>query len=797
MSQKILNTQVKDFLCDVRENSTTTLLEEGSKEKNELLKIAEARGLKIKGSRDLAIFKTTWAFVDKKNDNDAILPKKALLKILPGIISKPVNINHDRSMCIGHYIDYRYKDKTKEIVAYGVVYKSYYPKEWKAAQNLFRKGELSSSFEIWSNKEKEKINPDGSHELAEMEISGGALIFEDSENQPAFKNAKVLSLAKENVDKMELVYAAKHKPDQIITSATETIVEKTDVPTSETPAKVEEPTPIQPTVLKIKCSNCSEEFESSIYDTNIKCTKCFAIVNQKGEMIFPPQIRDFSLLCQSCGVDNWLILSNKEDNSKIRCLNCAKEYDITFKKESAEKNAILDKITFLYSGTANCIQCGKSIVFEGSSKQKSREFTCPKCGLAFTYNIAKSNRKRIIASIKEMEVKPKEELNKSKKEGGKTMELDKKEVKKVEKAEEKKEDKVEVKKEDVKIVDEKVETTTEPAKKPSVEETAPKAEEKVEVKPAKETPKAEVKKDVKPEVKVEEKKEDTILADIEYEKTFDKTKEDVNELTISKVVEFAKLNDKITDLETAKDWTCECLKCGKKITTSEHCNEVKCASCGGEMRRADRPGIGKPNVTKAEKLSYKERKSLSDKQYAVVVTIKNKKTGRVRKIRKYPLNNKANIRYALAQLKEEKTLTTLKKLGADVKSIRRKIIAQAKNIVKTSIIKKRKEAKVNAENKITTLTKELTEAKKQVELYKTEAKTLITRREELGDYANELTDADLLNEDKFVRAKLEKEKSLEKASAVKEDDIVGSSKKDSGYYAKMRKEITAQAYKKN
>lgn len=826
---KLTNVGIQDFLASFEENAETTILEEG-KEKDELNIISAAREYKIKGSLDLAMFKTVYAFTDIPNDNGAIIPKDELLRILPQIVGKPVNLNHNRRYVIGHYVDYRYVQREDKIIAYGVFYKSHFKREFKEAEKLFRKRKLSTSFEIWSPKEKREYISKDIFKMHQMEISGGALIFEDNENEPAFKNAKVLEFAKKSdQEPQELVYASKYKEAEMITSA-KSIVKSEETVEESTPitrSLEQEIAPIQPTVIKTKCSNCSEEFEISGFDTNIKCPKCLAIVNQKGEMLYPPQIKDFRLLCPSCKVDNWLILSNKEDNSKIRCLNCAKEYAIDFKQDNAiEKQKAIAKLTFLYTGTAYCPQCGNGIVFEGSSKQKQRECKCPKCGLSFTHDITKTNQKRVIASIKEMEVKPTEELIKSKKEGGKTMEPEKKIVEEV-----KKEEVVVEPKEEV-VKEEKVEITEETAKKPS-QETAPKAEETVEVKPAKETPKAEVKpktedkvvveekkvvvekpkvevkkEEVKPEAKVEEvKKVETILADVEYEKTFDTTKEDVNELTISKVVEFAKLNDKFsdTDLEQSASYTCECLKCGKKTTTSEHCNTIKCSSCGGDMRRASRPGRGRSVSDKAKNLTYKERKVLTDNQFAVVVTIKNKKTGKVRKIRRYPINDKANIRHTLSQLSDKKTLATLEKLGADVKSIRRKITAQAKKIVKASIIQKRKEIAVNLEERtilykdgINKLAKQLIESKKQVELYKTEAKKIISRQDELGEYANDITEEDILNDDKFELAKLEKEKSLQTAAEVKIDDIVGGAKKDDDYYAGVRKKVREAAFgKKN
>ncbi|MBW1779293.1 MAG: HK97 family phage prohead protease [Deltaproteobacteria bacterium] len=40
-------------------------------------------------------------------------------------------------------------------------------------------------------------------------------------------------------------------------------------------------------------------------------------------------------------------------------------------------------------------------------------------------------------------------------------------------------------------------------------------------------------------------------------------------------------------------YECECLDCGHKMSSDEHCREIECPECGGEMRRAKRPGTGK------------------------------------------------------------------------------------------------------------------------------------------------------------------------------------------------------------
>jgi len=39
-------------------------------------------------------------------------------------------------------------------------------------------------------------------------------------------------------------------------------------------------------------------------------------------------------------------------------------------------------------------------------------------------------------------------------------------------------------------------------------------------------------------------------------------------------------------------YMCECLDCGYTLKSTDHCRDIKCPSCGGEMRRAERPGPG-------------------------------------------------------------------------------------------------------------------------------------------------------------------------------------------------------------
>ena len=63
-----------------------------------------------------------------------------------------------------------------------------------------------------------------------------------------------------------------------------------------------------------------------------------------------------------------------------------------------------------------------------------------------------------------------------------------------------------------------------------------------------------------------------------------------------KVLEFAKImtapeNFIHTGVEEGA-FNCECIKCGHKEKSEEHCKDLKCPKCGGQMRRTSRPGPG-------------------------------------------------------------------------------------------------------------------------------------------------------------------------------------------------------------
>jgi len=466
--ERITNKQVKQFLNHYQETTEIEILEVGGKEKSDLLKIAKARGYNLDKNTDLAGVKCIYAWTDRANKNGAILPEKAFLKAMPSMIGKPINIGHKRKMVIGHIIDYSYQQKTKKSIMYGVIYKSAFEEEWSQAQKDFKAKKLNVSFEIWSPEKSRNYLADGTYELHNQEIAGCALLFRDDE--PAFDGAKVLALAKEMKEaKSELIFASVYKDDELII-ADDNIVKQTIAPISQN--------------IRIKCSNCNSDFEA-FEASEIKCPSCTAIVNKEGNMIYPPQKKDFQLMCPACKSSHWKILSRDKEGAILKCLNeemCGKTYKVTWAKEKTKDENI--GLSYLYMGRVSCVQCGKVNEVLGTSRQLTKEVKCIRCGLTFFYDIKSEKTYMKISKIVGIDI------SKNSEKGGNKM---KDELKEVKASEEKIETNVEAKDAPKKkVVIEKSEAKPEEqaeviAKEEIVEATvepvveAPKAEEKVEI----------------------------------------------------------------------------------------------------------------------------------------------------------------------------------------------------------------------------------------------------------------------------------------------------------------------------
>lgn len=84
--------------------------------------------------------------------------------------------------------------------------------------------------------------------------------------------------------------------------------------------------------------------------------------------------------------------------------------------------------------------------------------------------------------------------------------------------------------------------------------------------------------------------------------TFEVAREDISNELYNKLIsetppdqddpDVKEFLQKRADEQKAK-YNCECIKCGHKLTTDKHCNDIKCPKCGGKMRRLERPGPGR------------------------------------------------------------------------------------------------------------------------------------------------------------------------------------------------------------
>jgi hypothetical protein len=452
MEKELLNSvQVQDFLQDFENNATVELLED-AKEKNEIYEIALARGINLKESKDIAGFKCVYCFADIANKNKARLPKKALLKALPTLVGKPVDIDHLRNYCVGVLIDSRYIVKDESVIAYGILFKSNFPDEWATIEKKFKAKTLAVSYEIYCPQDKRTQHADGTYSLEEQIIAGMAILDKET---PAFINAKMLEMAKEKKTPEELVFASYKCTDIIINGkpkcqncgkckklevaeekGTGRYITKEELLTKKDEHKIKcqgcnteldyvsipekgmgyiecptckknidqtgkvlaTPAPI--IIPKIKCANCQHEFDApKVATSEIKCSECFAIISDKGDILYPPQIIDFNIGCPSCSSRNWRLLKKDEATGQIKCLSCAKKYEIAFSK--VEANALLNMIQFLHVGHIACKQCGHYIGYSGTSQVKDYNLKCNKCGLIFAHDITNEQIKTL-SKIKEI-----------------------------------------------------------------------------------------------------------------------------------------------------------------------------------------------------------------------------------------------------------------------------------------------------------------------------------------------------------------------------------------------------------
>jgi hypothetical protein len=202
------NDRVKLFFEDMSLSSDYQLLEWG-KNDDELKAIANKRGISIP-SKDLAIFKCTYAMVDKQNLNKCTLPRKEVKKALKTLNAKAVDKDHLRRATIGHWLDAELDDN--DIIAYGCFWKSNFPEEYDEIKKRMSEGKVKISFEAWGER---VYKENGGYDLIDIEFAGGALLFD---TDPAFPDAEVIEFSNKNrvLEFAKVIEEGETKVDKIL-----------------------------------------------------------------------------------------------------------------------------------------------------------------------------------------------------------------------------------------------------------------------------------------------------------------------------------------------------------------------------------------------------------------------------------------------------------------------------------------------------------------------------------------------------------------------------------------------------
>ena len=189
---------IAEALLEIASNSVTEFIED-SKIDKELIDAAKKIGI-VLPSPDLAVFKTTYAEIDKVNKNGVTLPRKAVKEGLNTLIGKNCNWEHSGS---GYICGYTIKAEIDEdkIQTINVLFKSLFPDQIDELKEKIKTKEASVSFEIWNKdpntgKSVVKELDNGYREINPIIFHGtGVLLL----HKPACPTAKIFKLVAKNL----------------------------------------------------------------------------------------------------------------------------------------------------------------------------------------------------------------------------------------------------------------------------------------------------------------------------------------------------------------------------------------------------------------------------------------------------------------------------------------------------------------------------------------------------------------------------------------------------------------------
>ena len=256
---------VERFLEDISYNTKYTFLDEG-KNKDEMKKIAKKARL-VLPCHDLAIFKGTYAYVNRQNKNGCTLLKAEVEKALDTLRGKAVDFDHFRKRIVGHWIDAELVED--EIIAYGVFFKGNFTEDYNDVKKLMENDTLGVSFEAWGDKEMKTAD---TYNLNAIEFAGGALLMQ---GEPAFDGAEVLEMAKERV--LEFASVMKKPKSFIRSEDKKTEEEKVEEKVEEKPAEKKEEAKKLEEAYSCSCIKCGHKVDSGdTHCKDLKCPKCGA-----------------------------------------------------------------------------------------------------------------------------------------------------------------------------------------------------------------------------------------------------------------------------------------------------------------------------------------------------------------------------------------------------------------------------------------------------------------------------------------------------------------------------------------
>lgn len=251
---------LEPFLKDMTFNSHYRFLDYGKEtDKQEITEVAAKRGIKLP-AKDLAIFKCTYAFVDRQNLNGCTLPKEEVEKALDTLVGKAVDFDHERRTVVGHWIDAELVDN--QIVGYGVFYKGNFQEDYELIKEMMESDVLAISFEAYGEREGTLE----SYTLKNIEFAGGALLIK---TKPAFPGSEVTEMAKRKERVLEFA-SVMTEPKEYLH---ESVIGEKSQKKEEPKEKAEE--------YQCECIKCGFTTKTTEHCKDITCPECGGQMRRK------------------------------------------------------------------------------------------------------------------------------------------------------------------------------------------------------------------------------------------------------------------------------------------------------------------------------------------------------------------------------------------------------------------------------------------------------------------------------------------------------------------------------------